>query len=279
MYFGKKLPLSDNIMRDNAMHTVQSRDGTTIAYKKSGSGPPLVLIHGSTADHTRWNSILPDLEKRFIVYAVDRRGRGYSGDSDSYSLEREFEDVAAVVEAAGSQVNLLGHSFGALCAMDAALRTDRLNKLILYEPVFPVDGVRLYDPGARENLEELSKHGDTEKLLVSFFRDIVKMSEKDIRILQNEPVWQARLAAAHTLVREMADEDYQFDSARFHKLDVPTLLLVGEKSPPFLQKPTEKLAAALPDSQVVVLPGQGHAAMSTAPDMFVKEVVNFLDGE
>ena len=260
------------------MHTVQSRDGTTIAYKKSGSGPPLVLIHGSTADHTRWNSILPDLEKRFIVYAVDRRGRGYSGDSDSYSLEREFEDVAAVVEAAGSQVNLLGHSFGALCAMDAALRTDRLNKLILYEPVFPVDGVRLYDPGARENLEELSKHGDTEKLLVSFFRDIVKMSEKDISILQNEPVWQARLAAAHTLVREMADEDYQFDSARFHKLDVPTLLLVGEKSPPFLQKPTEKLAAALPNSQVVVLPGQGHAAMSTAPDMFVKEVVNFLDG-
>jgi pimeloyl-ACP methyl ester carboxylesterase len=261
------------------MHTVRSHDGTTIAYRKSGSGPPLVLIHGSTADHTRWNAILPDLENSFTVYAVDRRGRGHSGDSGAYELEREFEDVAAVVEAAGSQVNLLGHSFGALCAMDAALRTDRLNKLILYEPVFQVDGVRLYDPGAREKLEELSKQGDPEQLLVSFFRDIVKMSEKDIRILQNEPVWQARLNAAHTLVREMADEDYRFDPARFHKLNVPTLLLVGEKSPPFLQKPTEILAAALPDSQVVIMPGQGHVAMSTAPEMFVSEVINFLSDD
>jgi len=258
------------------MHTVQSKDGTKIAYNKSGSGPPLVLIHGSTADHTRWNSILPDLEKRFTVYAVDRRGRGKSGDNDTYDIEREFEDVVAVVEAAGSHVNLLGHSFGALCAMDAALRTDRLNKLILYEPVFPVEGVKLYDPGAREKLEELSKQTDREKLLVSFFRDIVRMPEKDIGILQREPAWQARLAAAHTLVREMADEDYWFDPARFHKLDVSTLLLLGEKSPPFLQKPTEKLAAALPNSQVVVLPGQGHAAMSTAPELFLNEIIQFL---
>ena len=258
------------------MQTVQSKDGTTIAYKKSGSGPPLVLIHGSTADHTRWNSILPDLEKRFTVYAVDRRGRGKSGDSDTYDLEREFEDVVAVVEAGGSQVNLLGHSFGALCAMDAALRTDRLSKLILYEPVFTVDGVELYEPGAREKLEAIAKQGNREKLLVTFFKEIVRMSDTDIATLQREPAWKARIAAAHTLVREMADEDYQFDPARFKDLTVPTLLLLGEKSPPLLKKPTEKLASILPNRQVVILNGQGHAAMSTAPDLFINEIIQFL---
>jgi len=260
----------------SAMHTVRSKDGTTIAYEKSGSGPPLVLIHGSTADHTRWNSILPELEKRFTVYAVDRRGRGKSGDSDSYDLEREFEDVFAVVETAGSHVNLLGHSFGALCAMDAALRTNCLNKLILYEPVFPVDGIELYEPGAREKLEDKLKEGDREKLLVSFFRDIVRMPDKDIALLQSEPAWKARIAAAHTLVREMADEDYRFDPERFKYLTVPTLLLVGEKSPPFLKKPTEKLASVLPNSRVVILNGQGHAAMSTAPELFINEIIQFL---
>jgi len=93
------------------------------AFKKTGGGPPLVLVHGTTADHTRWNPVLPELEKHFTVYAMDRRGRGKSGDNDHYTLEREFEDVVAVVEAAGSDVNLLGHSFGALCAMDAAMST------------------------------------------------------------------------------------------------------------------------------------------------------------
>jgi len=258
------------------MYTIRSIDGTLIAYRKSGSGPPLVLIHGSTADHTRWNSILPDLEKRFTVYAVDRRGRGNSGDSDTYDLEREFEDVVAVVEAAGSHVNLLGHSFGALCAMDAALRTDRLAKLILYEPVFTVDGVELYEPGAREKLEEISKQEDREELLTVFFREIVRMPENEIVLLKGDPTWKARIAAAHTLVREMADEDYRLDTERFKKLAVPTLLLVGEKSPLFLKKPTEKLAAALPNSQVGVLPGQGHAAMSTAPELFINEIIQFL---
>ncbi len=261
------------------METVHSQDGTSIAYQKTGTGPALVLVHGSTADHTRWNSILPALEKNFTVYAVDRRGRGNSGDSDTYELEREFEDVVAVVEAAGSHVNLLGHSFGALCAMDAALRTGRLSKLILYEPVFPVEGVELYEPGARDKLEEIAKQGDREELLTSFFRDIVRMPESEITLLKGEPAWKARIAAAHTLVREMADEDYRFEPARFKDFTIPTLLLLGEKSPLFLKKPTEKLASVLPNNKVVILNGQGHAAMSTAPELFIREVMQFLLNE
>ena len=96
-----------------------------------GSGSPRLLVHGSTADHTRWTSILPGLERRFTVLAMDRRGRGASGDAQKYSLEREYDDVAAVIRAAGREVDLFGHSFGALCAMEAALNVDNLRRIVL----------------------------------------------------------------------------------------------------------------------------------------------------
>jgi len=258
---------------------IRSRDGTIIAYERGGVGPPLVLVHGSTADHTRWTPLLPTLRRSFTVYAMDRRGRGQSGDTEPYALEREFEDVAAVVDAAGARVHLLGHSYGALCALEAALRTTRLVRLVLYEPVFRVAGIDLYPPGTRERLETLLARGDRDRLLTEFFRDVVRMPEGEIARLRGEPVWQARLAAAHTLPREMADAEYGLDPERFRRMTVPTLLLVGETSPPALRRPSEVLASVLPDSRTVVLAGQGHVAMTTAPELFLQEVIGFLQGE
>jgi len=121
------------------MDSVTSADGTRIAHKRSGNAPPLVLVHGSTANHTRWAAILPELQNAFTVIAMERRGRGESGDAAAYSRDREYDDVVAVVEAAGGGVSLLGHSFGALCAMEVALRVDDLRRLVLYEPLFPMD--------------------------------------------------------------------------------------------------------------------------------------------
>src|SRR5262245_15334434 len=104
------------------MDHVTSRDGTPIGYERSGQGPPLILVHGTTADHSRWAPVLPALSERFTVSAVDRRGRGASGDAPIYAIEREFEDVAALVDAVGGPVYLLGHSYGALCALEGARR-------------------------------------------------------------------------------------------------------------------------------------------------------------
>jgi pimeloyl-ACP methyl ester carboxylesterase len=258
------------------METVRSRDNIPIAYQRSGKGPSLVLVHGTTADYTRWAPLLPELGRHFTVYAMDRRGRGLSGDSEPYALEQEFDDVVAVVDAAGPEVNLLGHSYGALCAMEAALRTSNLRRMVLYEPVFPVDEIEIYPPGAAEKLQELLDRGQREPLLTAYFRDVVGMSDREIEAVRSEPSWAGRLAAAHTLVREMADGDYAFEPERFRGFAVPTLLLVGEKSPAILKRPTEWLASVLPDSRVVAMRGQGHAAMSTAPDLFLKEVIAFL---
>ena len=117
-----------------SLRHVASLDGTRIAVHRSGEGPPLVLVHGAAADHSRWRPVLPALERRFTVLAVDRRGRGGSGDAAAYALEREVEDVVAVVEAAGEPVALLGHSHGAVCALEAARLTGGVRALVLYEP-------------------------------------------------------------------------------------------------------------------------------------------------
>jgi pimeloyl-ACP methyl ester carboxylesterase len=258
------------------METVISADGTPIAYALTGSGPPLVLVHGSTADHTRWASLLPGLETAFTVYAMDRRGRGGSGDSAAYSLDQEYDDVVAVIRAAGRNANLLGHSFGALCAMEAALRAGDLNRLILYEPLFPVGDGPLYSPGLRERLETVFSSGDRDAFLCEFFREIVGVDEMQLRSLRAEPSWQARVASAHTALREMEDEAYRFEPTRFRELNVPTLLLLGETSPELFAAPVRALEAALPDSRVSVLPGQGHVAMTTAPDLLLGDILRFL---
>lgn len=259
------------------METVISADGTAIAYRRSGHGSPLVLVHGSTADHTVWMQVLPTLEEHHTVYAVDRRGRGVSDDATSYAIEREFEDVVAVVDAIGGPVVLLGHSFGGLCALEAALRTNCLHKLVLYEPGLYLD-VREAEHLAR--VEALLDAGQREEALKTFYRDLVKMAPQDIEVLPSLPTWPARVAAAHTITREMRTlERYHFDPARFCGVQTPTVLLYGGDSPPWAKTVTEMVHTALPHSRIIVMPGQQHIAMRTAPDLFARTVLQALAEE
>jgi pimeloyl-ACP methyl ester carboxylesterase len=264
---------------DAQMQKIISKDGTPIAYQRSGAGPPLVLIHGTSASHVRWAPVLPALEQHFSTYAVDRRGRGESGDRDPYAVEREFEDIAAVADSIGEPVNLLGHSYGGWCALEAALLTRNLRKLVLYEPVgISLPGVSMYPEGILDRIQALLDAGDREAVLTTFFREVVRMPPHEFERYRSLPAWQARLAAAHTLPREMrAEERYEFKAARFGNLHTPTLLLLGGDSPEFLKAGAEMLHAALPNSFVVVMPGQQHIAMDTAPELFVREVLVFLN--
>lgn len=254
------------------METIQSKDGTPIAYQRSGSGPLLVLVHGTIASHRRWEAISPALAEHLTVYAVDRRGRGASGDAADYALEREFEDIAAVVDSIGEPASLLGHSFGGMCVLEAALRTPHARRVIAYEPPpAPVP------EGILERLEALLSAGQREEMLTTFLREVVQMPPPELERFQATPIYPERVAAAHTLPREFrAVEGYRFEPERFKHLDIPVLLLLGGDSPPFNRENVEAWHAALPDSRIVVLPGQEHIAMDTAPDLFVKEVVNFL---
>jgi pimeloyl-ACP methyl ester carboxylesterase len=273
------LPVSSevNVMDDDAgMATTISPDGTTVAHRRSGQGRPLVLVHGTTADHTRWRTVLPLLEPHATLFAVDRRGRGASGDAAQYAIEREFADVAAVVDAvadAHGPVDLLGHSFGALCALEAALLTRSVRRLVLYEP--PV----LAPPrsGTDDRLRALLAEDRGAEVVETFFREIVGMPRDQLDLIRSLPSWPARVAAAHTVLRErLVDPPYRFDPARFAALGVPTLLLGGADSPPFVQESTHAVAAAIPGSRVVRLEGQQHVAMDSAPELFAATVLDFL---
>jgi pimeloyl-ACP methyl ester carboxylesterase len=256
-----------------------STDGTRIALWRSGSGPPVLLVHGATADHTTtWRLVRPDLERRFTVYAMDRRGRGGSGDASPYELRREAEDVAAVIEAIGEPVSVVGHSYGALVALEAALLQPKLARLILYEGV-PLRGAELYRPEAVARLEALVEAGDLEGMLESMYRDLVEMSPEELELMRGQhDAWTARVRNARTLPRELeAERGYVFQPDRFEGLRTPTLLLVGGDSPPREMENARGVAEALPDARVAVLPGQQHAAMYTAPELLVRVVGGFLE--
>jgi pimeloyl-ACP methyl ester carboxylesterase len=270
--------LNQGLIQGGSVESIASRDGTTIAFAHSGSGPALLLVHGTTADHTRWKPLLPRLEAHFTVHAVDRRGRGGSGDAEPYAIEREFEDVAAVIDAIGEPALLLGHSYGAVCALEATLRTRNVRKLVLYEP--PIRTGEPFDaPGTVERLQALLDSGERDEVVTAFFRDVVHAPEEELRMLRTLPNWPARVAAAHTIPRELRSSDeYRFQPARFTEMRVPTLLLLGGSSRPLFRDAIEMSRAALPDARLAVLPGQQHTAMNTAPELFLSEVLGFLLG-
>jgi pimeloyl-ACP methyl ester carboxylesterase len=259
------------------MH-VESPDGTTIACHVAGAGPPLVLVHGTTADHTRWNSVLEPLAAHHTVYAVDRRGRGESSDAEPYAIEREFEDIAAVVDAIGGPVDLLGHSYGAICSLEATLRSGAVRKLVLYEPPLPI-GIEIYPPALLDALTQQLEAGDREGVITTFFTKVVRMPAAEVEALRAESSWPGRVAAAHTIPRELRIQDeYTPDFDRFAQVDVPTLLLVGSDSPPFLVEPSRRLGETIPNARLETMAGQQHTAMTMAPELFVGLVSDFVSG-
>jgi pimeloyl-ACP methyl ester carboxylesterase len=263
-------------MEEVMLEKVTSSDGTRIAYYRSGDGPPLVLVTGTGAANPRAWPAFPLLEEHFTVYSVDRRGRGESGDAESYAIEREYEDIAVVVDSIGEPANLLGFSFGGLIALEAARLTRNLHKLVLYEPAIPFPGVEFDTEESIERFETLIEKGDLEEVLNFHFNEI-GMSADEIDQMKSTPAWHERLAIVPTYPREMrATERYEFDARRFNNLHVPILLLLGGDSLPNLKDATKAVHAAFPHSQIAVMPGQQHIAMYTAPQLFLDEIRKFI---
>lgn len=267
---------------DPAPTFVDTPDGTKIAVFVSGAGRPLVLAPGTTSDHTTWRLVVPLLAPHLSVYAVDRRGRGGSGDTADYAISKEYADLAAVVDAAaaasGGPVDLLGHSFGGNVAFGAAQLTGNIRRLVLYEG-WPVPNIahRSLDDDVMRELDALLAGGHREQLLEAFYRDIVRLSLEEVGSLQAAPTWPARVAAAGTVPRELrAFAAHAFDPGQAAGISVPVLLLVGGESPAEISADPDVVAAALPDARIRVLDGQAHMAHLTAPDLFADELLAFL---
>lgn len=259
---------------------VVSRDRTKIGYWSSGQGRPLLLIHGGMGDHTRWDVLRPYLEPHFRVHAMDRRGRGASGDNPGYALEREYEDVAAVVDAiaeeSGSTVDVYCSSYGGLCAFGAATLTSNIGKLALYE-AWPVQNpVPLGPPpGFLERVEKLLATGNRAAVIEESYRTLLELTDEQLAEVRSQPSWPARVAAAHTAPREMRTfQETLFDPEQAAKITVPTLLLIGSESSDVWHP--KIVRDAMPDARIAVLEGQEHIADLLAPEIVAEQLLAFL---
>lgn len=260
----------------NAASTLVSADGTPIAWWREGSGPALLLVHGGLCDHLAWYFVTPLLARHFTVWSFDRRGHGRSGDTAPHSVEREVEDIEAMLRTVGEPAHLVGHSAGAILSLAAARRGAELRSLILYEPPFIVDEARAW-PGAEilEEMERLLAAGESDQALRIAMRETVALTDAEIDRMQSQPGWEHLREAARAIPTDWKIWDEPFEPAPLKEVRTPTLLLEGSESPAWIRASTEAVGRALPNAALVEMAGQGHSAMITAPALFADEVVRF----
>ncbi len=240
-----------------------------------------MLVHGASADHTTFRVVGPLLAASFAVHAIDRRGRGASGDAPAYAVEREFEDVAAVADAlaagSGAAVDVFGHSYGGRCALGAAVLTDSIRRVVSYEGAPTPPGSSYHPAGVERRLRERLAAGDRDGALAAFLTEVVGMSAADLAAYQADPIWPVRAAAAGTILRELeAEADPAASLDRLGAVRQPVLQILGGASLPVFREATVALDSRLADGHVVVIDGARHAAHHTHPHEVVRAVKAFL---
>jgi pimeloyl-ACP methyl ester carboxylesterase len=240
----------------------------------------VTLLRGTVASFRghRWAAVRGALAERFTLVLMDRRGRGLSGDGpeEEYALAREAEDVAAVSAELGPETFVLAHSYGGSCALEAAASGARAARLLVYEPAFGTPEGPVFPPAALAAVEVALARGDREAALETFFADVLALHEAAIGPMRGTAEWRARVAAAPTLAREgRAANAFR---PRAGALAMPVRFLLGTETTPPLSRAARAAHAAVPGSSLRELPGHGHAAMDTGPELFVAEVVAWLSG-
>jgi pimeloyl-ACP methyl ester carboxylesterase len=260
------------------MNTVTSGDGTTIAYERYGDGPPLILVDGAMNSRSSGSKprLVSLLAPHFGVYSYDRRGRGDSGDTLPYAVAREIEDIDALIAVAGS-ANLYGHSSGASLALDAAAQLgNRVTKLALYEAPYNDDpeAQRAWGEYIRNLTEALAanRRGDA----VALFMAYVGMPAAQINGMRQAPFWAGMEALAPTLAYDhtaILGADAAVPTERAANLEVPTLVMAGSASFPFMHETARTLSDVIPHAELRILEDQGH---DVDPEVLTPALVTFL---
>ena len=253
------------------METVTSRDGTTIAFDRLGDGPPVVLVCGGSVDRMAGTTLAQALAPDFTVLNYDRRGRGDSGDTLPYAIEREVEDIEAVLGAAGGSADLWGSSSGAALAMIATASGLPVTKLAMWEPPWIPEGFPRPPGDQVQRYETMVAEGRRGDAVEFFMSKVVGMPDEFVAGAKTQPWWNATEALAHTLAydaRIMADYEVPTDVAA--NVKVPTLVVAGTAIP-WMRQTAQTLADAIPDGQVRILEGQGHDVDMTVLAPVLKE--------
>jgi pimeloyl-ACP methyl ester carboxylesterase len=267
------------------VNTVASKDGTQIAFERTGSGPVLILVNGALSDRTSGRRLATALAPKFTVIGYDRRGRGESGDTPPYAPEREVEDLEAVIDHAGGKAFLFGTSSGAALALETSIRfPDKVAKQVLFEPPFVVDASR--PPIPEELQDQVSKRvaeGRRGDAVEYFMTKAVGVPAEAVLRMREQPIWPQMEKLAHTIAYDAAvvsrtPKNKQERETRWAAVTVPTLVIDGEMSDMFLRNSVEALARTIPAAQRRTLAGQDHSAPFADPHSLVEPLVEFLLG-
>jgi pimeloyl-ACP methyl ester carboxylesterase len=258
---------------------ITSADGTAIAFETTGEGPPLILVGGAFCDRSAPASGTPLaalLAHRFTVISYDRRGRGDSGNTPPWAIEREIEDLSAHIAAAGGSAFVFGNSSGGLLALDAAARGLPIPKLVLYEPPVILDANRAKSfERLAGQLDEAAAGGRRSEAVELYFTQVMQMPAPAVAQMRRAPMWAGLEAIAHTL-----SYDLRITARGPSRLEqVPavrsaTFAISGGASPPWMREAIEKLASAIPGARSRVLEGQTHAVDPRALARAVEELLD-----
>jgi pimeloyl-ACP methyl ester carboxylesterase len=258
-------------------HSVAGADGISIGLLTAGTGRDLLLVHGGMGRLEQWEPVWQPLAGRCRVTAMDRRGRGSSGDSEPYALSKEYDDIAAVAaflaDKQGGPVDLFAHSYGATCALGAAARGAPLRRIALYEP----PGPQTVPTEWVGRVTALVAGGKAGRAMISFLTEIVGLTAGQVEELKAAPrAYDVMPIVTATLPREaraLTSVDLPGLAAG---VALPALLLLGTTSPAWAGDITRAIAAALPAAELVMLTGHGHQAVDSAPGLVVRELHRFF---
>ena len=242
------------------MDLIHSRDGTAIAHDRLGQGPVLIYVTGATC----FRSFRPVLQHAralaadFTVIHYDRRGRGDSGDTPPYAIDRELDDLEALIDVHGGQAIVYGHSSGAVLAAEAGLRLGRkIQRLVLYDPAYPHRDERPSYNALADRVERLLHQQQPAAALRSFLLGI-GMPRPFVWLLPLMPDWKRMVRLAPTLAYDIVLTRHLVPAERLARLQVPTLVVVGEKSPAGMRIVGAELEHCIPGARLEMLAGQGH---------------------
>jgi pimeloyl-ACP methyl ester carboxylesterase len=254
----------------------RSADGTIIRWLEAGAGPPLVLVPGGLGGEHAFDPLVSHLSDELRCLTMGRRGKGFSDDAPSaYSYEREYEDVAAVLETVGRPRFAFGHSSGAICALGAA-RLTSIDRLVLVEPPLPLTGPMM----AREPLAELQAalaRGEVEQALEIGLSHGIKMTPAQIEARRARPGWRDELTRGAAWLREFPEINRLGpDVERYRAITVPTLLIYGGETQEHHRLAVETLAQTLPNAEVAAFAGYAHDVPTAGASEVAAAVLDFL---
>jgi pimeloyl-ACP methyl ester carboxylesterase len=262
------------------MDKVTSKDGTIIAYEKTGQGQAVILVTGAFMDHASFSPLAEALSKHFTVISYDRRGRGESSDTQPYAVQREVEDIDALISAAGGSVCLYGISSGAALAFEAAAAGLNVEKLALYEPPYAVDHNGDRDPpaDALKQLGDMMAENRRGDVVEYFVTQLVGLPPEAAAGMKQSPMWPGLEAIAHTVIYDAtitatSNGDFLIPTKEMANLKTPTIVIDGGASWGWIRATSKAVSEAIPGAKYQTLEGQSH---DVSADVLASELVVFF---